>query len=147
MLGEALSALASAGGTALVSAMVSDGWEGLRTRFAHLLGRGDETEIASAATRLEDTRMVLAELTGNELAGAQAEQEIAWRTRLGDLLERDPRAAVELRALLAEMDAAVATSEGQVKQHVAGYGHARQAVQGHGVQVNTFGDQDAPGRR
>jgi hypothetical protein len=147
MLGEALSALASAGGTALVGAMVSDGWEGLRARFARLLGHGDATEIASAGVRLEEARVVLAELAGDELARAQAEQEIVWRTRLGDLLERDPQAAVELRALIAEVDAAVVTSRGQVEQHVAGYDHARQAVQGHGVQVNTFGAPDPPGRR
>jgi hypothetical protein len=39
MLAEAVAALASTGSAALVTAMVTDGWEDLRARFARLFGR------------------------------------------------------------------------------------------------------------
>ena len=82
MLGEALSALASAGGTALVGAMVSDGWEGLRARFARLLGHGDATKIASAGVRLEEARVVLAELAGEYFGGIAALSGAAYKLEM-----------------------------------------------------------------
>jgi hypothetical protein len=144
MLTEALTALASTGGTALVTAMVTDGWEGTRARFARLLGRGNAKQTEAAAERLEHSREVLVALSGPDLAQAQAEQEIAWRTRLGDLLEQDPGAEGELRALIADIQAQVIGSAGRVEQHATASGHAQQAVQGHGVQNVTFSGHDDP---
>jgi hypothetical protein len=145
MLTEALTALASAGGTALVTAMVTDSWEGAKARFARLFGRGDGSRAEAAAGRLEQSRAALARLSGPDLERARTEQEIVWRTRLGDLLEHDPAAEEELRALVAEVQAQVAGSAGPVEQHVAAFGQAQQAVQGHGVQNVTFGGQGGPG--
>lgn len=139
MVLEALGALAAAGGTALVNAMVADGWEGVRGRFARLLGRGAKKEIEGAAARLEKSREMLAGLSGADLQKAQADQAAAWRTRLGDLLEAHPEVEGELRDLVAGMQAQVTGSAGSVAQQVAGFDHAQQAVQGHGVQRNTFG--------
>ena len=93
----ALALLAATGGTALVNAMVTDGWEGVRKKFARLLGRGDEKETEAAAVRLEKSHASLSGLSGADLERAQAEQAIAWRTRLGDLLESHPDAQDELR--------------------------------------------------
>jgi hypothetical protein len=145
MLGEAAAELAATGGAALVTAMVTDGWEGVKARFARLLGRGDAREVEGAAARLEECRAALAVLTGAELQKARAEQEIAWRVRLGDLLERQPDWERELRSLVAEIRARARDSAVQVEQHVTGSGHAQQAVLGHGTQVNTFGGQVDPG--
>jgi len=145
MLTEALTALASTGGTALVTAMVTDGWEEGRARFARLFGRGDAKQAEAAAGRLEQSRGVLAGLSGADLDRARAEQEIIWRTRLGDLLEQDPAAESELRALVAEVQAQVIGSAGQVEQHAAAFDQAQQAIQGHGVQNVTFGGQGEPG--
>lgn len=133
MLTEVLAALASTGGTALVT----DSWEEIKGRFARLLGRGDAEETQAAAARLEDSRAVLARASGPALVRAQALQQIAWQTRLADLLEQDPGAENELRALVTEIPATRST--GQVEQHAAACGHAQQAVQGHGVQNVTFG--------
>ena len=144
MLTEALTALASTGGTALVTAMVTDSWEGMKARFARLFGRGD-TAAGAAAGRLEQSRAALAGLSGPDLERARAEQEIIWRTRLGDLLEQDPAAEQELRALVAEVQAQVVGSSGRVEQHAAAFDQAQQAVQGHGVQNVTFGGQSGPG--
>jgi hypothetical protein len=147
MLTEALAALASAGGTALVTAMVTDGWERVKARFARLLGRGDVKQAEVAAGQLEQSRAVLTGLSGPDLDRARAEQEIIWRTRLGDLLEQDPAAEQELRPLVAEVQAQVISSAGRVEQHAAAFDQAQQAVQGHGVQNVTFGGQGGSGDR
>lgn len=144
MLAEALTALASTGATALVTAMVTDGWEATRTRFARLLGRGDDRQTKAVAERLERSRAALAAVPGPDLERAQAEQEIAWRTRLSDLLEQEPAAEGELRALITDIQAQVSRSAGSVEQHVAAFDQAQQAVQGHGVQNVTFGGHDGP---
>ncbi len=139
MLTEALIVLASTGGSALVTAMVTDGWEGVKARFARLFGRGDAKQAEVAAGRLEQSRAVLAGLSGPGLERERAEQEVVWRTRLGDLLEHDPSAEQELRTLVAEVQAQVVGSAGRVEQHAAAFDQAQQAVQGHGVQNVTFG--------
>jgi hypothetical protein len=135
--------LASLAGSALVTAMVTDGWESVRARFARLLGRGSAGGAEVAAGRLEESRAMLAGLSGSDLDVARAEQEAAWRARLGDLLEADPGAEAELRALMAEVQA-LAAGSGGVVQHAAAYDRAQQAVQGHGVQNVRFGGQDEP---
>jgi hypothetical protein len=145
MLTEALTALASTGGSALVTAMVTDGWEGVKARCARLLGRGDAKQAEAAAGRLEQSRAVLVRLSGPPLEQARAEQEVVWRTRLGDLLEQDPSAEQELRTLVAEVQAQVVGSAGRVEQHAAAFDQAQQAVQGHGVQNVTFGGQGGSG--
>lgn len=145
MVVAALALLAATGGTALVNAMVTDGWEGVRKKFARLLGRGDEKETEAAAVRLEKSHASLSGLSGADLERAQAEQAIAWRTRLGDLLESHPDAQDELRRLVAEVQAQAAGSTGPVTQQVTGFDQAQQAVQGHGVQKNVFGGQGEHG--
>ncbi len=144
MLAEALAALTSTGATALVTAMVTDGWEGTRARFARLLGRGDDKQTDAAGERLDHSHAVLAAVSGPDLRQAQAEQEIVWRTRLSDLLEQEPGAEPELRALISEIQAQVIGSAGRVEQHATASGHAQQAVQGHGVQNVTFSGHDGP---
>ena len=141
MVVEALAVLA---GTALVNAMVTDGWQGIRKRFARLLGRGNDQEAEAAAARLEKSRAMLSGLSGADLERAQAEQAVVWRTRLGDLLEDHPEVEGELRSLVAEVQAQVVGSAGSVRQQVTGFDQAQQAVQGHGVQHNVFG---GPGER
>jgi hypothetical protein len=143
MLTEALTALASTGGTALVTAMVTDSWEEFKGRFARLLGRGDIKGTQAAAARLEQSRTALAAAPGPARERTRAEQQIAWQTRLADLLEQDPAAENELRALITQVPAARST--GQVQVHASAFDYAQQAVQGHGVQNVTFGGRHGPG--
>ena len=140
MLPVILAALAVTGGNAVVTAMVTDGWESIRSLLAHLFGRQDAKETESALGRLDQSRSELAGLSGADLEKARQEQEIIWRTRLSDLLERDPGAEDELRGLVTEIQAQTIGSAGRVDQRVVGFDQAKQAVQGHGVQNNTFGD-------
>jgi hypothetical protein len=139
MLDEALAALASTSSAALVTAMVTDGWEGLRNRIARLLGRGDARGLSLAAARLEQSRERLVSSSGAELDRVRAEQETDWRTQLEDLLEHDPGAAQELRNLLAEIQARGAEAAGRVELRATAYDQAQQAVLGRGVQHVHFG--------
>jgi hypothetical protein len=136
MLGEALTALASMGGTALVTAMVTDGWESLRERLARLLGRGDAKVEAAELERLDEARAALAS-AGENAELIRRELTVAWKARLEDFLEREPGAADELRALVA--DAQVANAAGGVQVNAAAYDQAQQAVQGQGTMTVTFG--------
>jgi hypothetical protein len=145
VLAEALVSLASVGGSALVSAMVTDGWEGVRGRVASLLGRGDASGEQRAATQLDQSRAALAGSDGATAERTRAEQEIIWRTRLTDLLERDPGAEQDLRTMLAEVQTLVTTSAGRVDQHAVAFGQAQQAVLGQGTQHVSFGGQHGPG--
>ena len=145
MLTEALTALAATGGTALVTAMVTDGWDSVRARVARLFGRGDAQQADAAAARLDQSRAALAGLSGPDLEQAQAEQQVIWRTRLGDLLEQHPAAEQEVRTVVADVQAQVTGSAGPVQQHAAAFDQAQQAVQGHGVQNITFGGPGGPG--
>ena len=145
MLSEGLAALASAGGTALVTAMVTDGWEGIRARFARLIGRGHPPEIDAAGVRLDQSHAVLEGLTGSDLERVRAEQEIVWRTRLSDLLEQDPSVEADLRDLISETANQALRADGRVEQRVAAFDQAQQAVLGQGIQNITFGDRHEPG--
>jgi hypothetical protein len=144
MLTEALVTLASTGGTALVTAMVTDGWEGIKARFARLIGRGHTTEIEAAGAQLDQSRAALEGLTGPDLERACAEQEIVWRTRLSDLLEQDPSVETELRGLIAETQSQVLSAGGRVEQHAVAFDQAQQAVQGQGIQNVNFTDRHEP---
>jgi RNA polymerase sigma-70 factor (ECF subfamily) len=126
---NALAALASAGGTAFVAAMVTDAWAGLRDRVARLLGRGDAKAEAAVLARLEESRVALAAATADNRAAGRVRQELeaAWRNRLEDFLQRVPASAKELRALVAE-GLAAATVAGQVSVKPAASGPAQQAV-------------------
>jgi hypothetical protein len=144
MLSEALAAVAAAGGTALVEAMTTDAWTSAKQGFARLLGRDKPEQQEVAERRLERSRQELAGKSDAALERARAEQAAAWRLRLSDLLEDDPAAEADLRALVAALGAPGSSSSGEVRQQVLGFDHAQQAVQGHGVQNVTF---DGEGNR
>ncbi|MEV6565230.1 hypothetical protein [Streptomyces kronopolitis] len=99
-----LAALATAGATALVQQMATDGWAAARRRMAAFLARRRGTHDEEAlAGELEASRadLVAAREEGDE-SGADG-VAAAWRLRLRRLLSEDPAAAAELRALLDEV--------------------------------------------
>ncbi|MFF4605591.1 hypothetical protein ACFY12_22990 [Streptomyces sp. NPDC001339] len=99
-----LAALATAGATALVQQMATEGWATVRRRMAGFLARrrGAADEEALAA-ELDDARadIVVAREEGDQ--NAVAGVTTAWQLRLRRLLRDDPAAAAELRALLDEV--------------------------------------------
>ena len=147
MLTEELVALASTGGSALVTAMVTDGWGSVRARFAQMFGRGDDRKSDATASRLEQSRSELVAASGMELDRVQQRQQIAWQTRLEDLLEEDPGVDEALRALLTELSEHIAAPAVQVEQHPTAFDQAQQAVLGQGVQSVIFGGQRGPSGR
>jgi hypothetical protein len=106
MLSEALSALAAAGGVALVQSAATDAWATARTNFARLLGGRSADRVTVIDTRLEETRAHLQRLAGPPLELARHEQATMWTARLRDLLEEDPDAAPRLQDIIEQLAAA-----------------------------------------
>jgi hypothetical protein len=98
-----LAALATAGATAVVGLMATDGWDAAGSRVAALLSRdGRSQDAASGAARaLEQERREVAAARDDGDATAIEDLEAVWRTRLRRLLREDPAAATALRELLA----------------------------------------------
>jgi hypothetical protein len=115
MLEQALTALAAAGGAAVVEAAGTDAWGGLRQAVARWFGGGDPQRERAEGERLDQTAGELATAEAAEAAGAagavegervRIRQEAAWRARIEAFLEglddtERSQAAEELRALLA----------------------------------------------
>lgn len=105
MLSEALLALASAGGGAVVAAAGTDAWQGFRHAMARWLGRGDTPTEERELRRLDETAAALEAAGPEETERLRVRQEAAWQTRIELVLENlaeveRERAAQELRALL-----------------------------------------------
>ncbi|MFE1872975.1 hypothetical protein ACFW9N_19015 [Streptomyces sp. NPDC059496] len=111
MLEAALAAAAVAGGTAVVQAAGTDAWNGLRSRVARLLGRGDPALEQAELERLDQTATALRELEPAEADRVRIRQEASWQTRFEVLLEsvsdaqERARLAEGLRALIDEQTA------------------------------------------
>ncbi|CAL9374172.1 hypothetical protein SUDANB176_00929 [Streptomyces sp. enrichment culture] len=105
MLEEALTALAAAGGTAVVQAAGTDMWTGLRQAVAGWFGRGDGQRQRVELERLDRTAEELRTAQAADAERVRIRQEAAWQARIEDLLEslddsERARAAEELRVLL-----------------------------------------------
>lgn len=107
MLDQALTALAAAGGTAVVQAAGTDMWTELRQAVARWFGRGDEQRERAELERLDQAARELELLDEAGAERARVRQEVAWQTRIEALLEsldvaERSRAAEELSVLLAQ---------------------------------------------
>jgi hypothetical protein len=98
--------LAVMAANALVQALVTDGWEGVRHRVARLFGRG-EPDLATER-RLDATRDQLRGAPEAELVQVQADLAAQWRTRFADLMADYPDAEAELADLVVELKPVVA---------------------------------------
>ena len=94
--------LAALAGNALVTAAVTDAWEDVRGKVAHLFGRGQPDP--QIERRLAETREQLAGQPAG-LARVQAVLAAQWTTRFGDLLADHPDAEAELRSWVAAIQA------------------------------------------
>jgi hypothetical protein len=100
--------LAATAASALVQALMTDGWESVKHQFARIFGRGQPDQAAER--RLDAAR---GELTGTQpadLARVQARLAGQWETRLEDLLADHPDAAGELENLVQQIQASTATA-------------------------------------
>ncbi|MGW0556690.1 CHAT domain-containing protein [Streptomyces sp. NPDC002926] len=117
MLTESLVALAAAAGTAVVQAVNSEAWAGLRHRIAAWLGRGDPLRERRELERLDRTAAELNSTSDSQARRLRFRLEVVWQTRIEIFVEDLPepeqqRAAAELRALL-DLHSSVAGSGGQ----------------------------------
>lgn len=133
MLPEALAALAAAGGTALVEAATTDAWETAKHGMIRLFARSPGEPAGAVEARLERTRE---SLTAGD-ADQRGRQRADWTVRLEDLLQETPAAEGELRDLLTTLR----PTQVNIVQHGDARDGAQQAIQGHGVQTNSFGGQ------
>jgi len=124
----ALAAMAAA----LVQAMVTDGWEGVRHKVARLFGRG-QPDVA-IERRLDATRDQLTAATPGELEEVQATLAAQWETRFADLLADHPDAEAELAALVKDIRPTVTATD----HAVAAGGNVTATAQGGGVAANVI---------
>ncbi|MFG2349582.1 hypothetical protein [Streptomyces phaeochromogenes] len=106
MLPEALTALAEAGGSAVVTAAGTTAWEGLRGQLARWFGRGDAEREREELELLERSAAELAAASDEEVDRVRGRQLNIWHSRINNRLEEladeeeRARAAAELRQLL-----------------------------------------------
>jgi hypothetical protein len=105
--GEVLMALAQWAGQTVAAAAVTDVWESARRKFARLLGRGDARKTEAAERWLAETREQLTEVEDADLERTRAAQAQRWEGRFADLLDEDPGAEDDLRAVVEETRAAL----------------------------------------
>ena len=138
-----LALLAGAGGTALVQAMMSDAWAGVRDAAARLLGRGDAEHESNTLTLLDASRRSVRQATPGSEESVHATQSALWAARFAVVLENEPDRAVLLNALLSLAAAATATTPGANTQHISAGQNAYVAGRD---QTLHFGSQPDGGR-
>ncbi|MFK4223400.1 hypothetical protein [Streptomyces sp. NPDC019890] len=118
MLEQALTALAAAGGSAVVQAAGTDVWTGLRQAVARWFGRGDGQRERAELERLDQTAGELEAAEAGAAERMRIRQEAAWQARIEAMLEslddaQQTQAAEELRALLSQHTRLGGVSAGQ----------------------------------
>lgn len=128
--------LATAGATALVQQMATDGWTRARDRVVGFFaGRGEGSpspeDIESDLDRSQ-AELATAQRENDEEAAADVRAE--WRNRMRRALREDPEAACELRTLLDELSPGLpAQRVGDVHNTISG------GTQHDAVQAGTIG--------
>ncbi|MEV5308580.1 hypothetical protein [Streptomyces diastaticus] len=125
MLSEAMTALATAGGTAVVQAAGTEAWTGVRQQVARWFGRGNPQREHAELERLEQTAGELEAARPTEVERVRIRQESAWQGRIEALLEsledgERARIADELRTLLVRQTSHSSVSAGQSGLAVGG---------------------------
>lgn len=117
VLAEGLTALAAAGGTAVVQAAGTDAWNEFRRAMAALLGRGENGAEQTELERLDQTATALTAVAESDAEQARTNYSALWQARLEALLEgsEEPdraRLAAELRGLVDPSSASRSTVAG-----------------------------------
>ncbi|MEV5801785.1 hypothetical protein [Streptomyces collinus] len=107
MLAEEITALAAAGGAAVVQAAGTDVWTGFRQQVARWFGQGNAQRERAELERLDQTAAALEAAGAEQAERVQLRQEASWEAWFIALLEslnneQQEQAAAELRTLLAQ---------------------------------------------
>ncbi|NIL52710.1 hypothetical protein HBK87_19400 [Streptomyces sp. 2BBP-J2] len=119
-----LIALASAGGTAVVSAMATDGWERFRTGVVALWGRFRPDSIAELEQDLDTSRTALLETPDSEMEQTRQALHSVWQGRMLTLFLENGAAAAEFKTLLLEIADSVQPGT-DIKLHAEVHDHGR----------------------
>ena len=122
MLAEELMMLASLAGNTVVVAATTDAWEATRRRFARLLGHGDARKTEVAERWLAETHEELTAVEGADLGRARTAEAQRWKGRFADLLDEDPGAEADLRALVEEIRATLPAEAVSATDHAVAAG-------------------------
>ena len=125
-------ALAATAAAALLQAVVTDDWEGVRHKVTRLFGRGQPD--AAIERRLDATRDQLTAATPDDLATVQATLAAQWETRFADLLADHPDAEAELAALVKDIKPTVTAAD----HSVAAGGNVTATAKSGGVAANVI---------
>jgi hypothetical protein len=129
-------------GQTIVAAVATDAWDLCQRGFARLLGRGDPKKEQLTEQRLEETRQ---QLTGAGSDQVRAAQAVAWKTRLEGLLEENPDAEAELRALVQQIQAQLPAGMVSAADHsVAAGGDVNVTASGGGIAAAVIHGDVAP---
>ncbi|BBJ47064.1 hypothetical protein SSPO_097820 [Streptomyces antimycoticus] len=125
MLSEAMTALAAAGGTAVVQAAGTDAWTEVRQQVARWFGRGNPQREHAELERLDQTAGELEAVRPTEVERVRIRHEAAWQGRIEALLESledvdRARVVEELRTLQAQQTSHRSVSAGQSGLAVGG---------------------------
>ena len=91
-----LATVGTASALALVTAMTTDGWSGVRTWFGQWFGQGQAEAEKYHLTRLDRDRDTLLAVANAEEDQLARELASAWAVRLQDIADMDQDAAQEL---------------------------------------------------
>ncbi len=108
--------IAALAGNAVVTAMATDAWEGVRHKVASWFGRGKSDP--RVLQRLDRTHAELAATSPGDLERTRQELAREWTGRFKDLVADHPDAADELDSLVTEVRASTARASG----HAVGAG-------------------------
>ncbi|MEV6590505.1 hypothetical protein [Streptomyces acidicola] len=135
-----LTSLAVAGATALVTQMVTDGWEQARDRIVTFFTQRRDGEGEVVQAELEESRaeLVAARDADDEETAADVHDE--WRLRLRRVLRADPSAAAELQALMNELRPPDDVPKGTVHNTVSGGVQHGTVIQAHTIGDLTIGE-------
>lgn len=101
-----LIALASAGGTAVVSAMATDGWNTLRSGVVTLWRQFRPDSADELERDLDTTRSTLLGTPASEAEQVRRALQSAWQGRMLTLFLEDPTSAAEFEDLLSRFEEA-----------------------------------------
>lgn len=87
VLDDAMTALAAAGGTAVVQAAGTDAWTAVRDAVARWFGRGDAARERAELARLDRTGAALSAADGELGRRLRDDERISWRTRFEIVLD------------------------------------------------------------
>ncbi|MFI1400723.1 hypothetical protein [Streptomyces sp. NPDC020681] len=110
MLDQALTALAAAGGTAVVQAAGTDMWTELRQQLARVFGRGNAEAERNELELLDQTAVALRTANEADATDVRSGLENQWRGRFLNLLAG--LEATEQHEVVRQLSSALASVEG-----------------------------------